>query len=570
MDRPYVFAIGFDTCGGHLLAGAFEKLGHTVVRGTHEPIAEDILVSRALRQRPFRDWPEARVFVDLWGAHQPTYPLLEGFRAYKWLHAQFPDAIFLLNTRELDVWLAARRVTRSGSVIRGHQRATLLGGDALLAHWAEDWQAYHAEVRTHFGASPQLIELPMGGGWRQVLVDRLGDSFGFSEADGQNTATEPRLAAPPKVTAPLEPRLATMAEGIAAHAIGQSEPVAESETSQPSPKWSRWDGQGSVRRWDRSLLPITPLSQDPRDGFLPLGKVDQTVSRALGLLNSLAPHLRPGLPVVSDMQDARNYGRSRPNPAETTFVYNRMPEARNCVLWPLGAYHTPFAPPYVTQEPKDEIPFADKDDCCVWRGNLTGGAVAELLQEGIKPRGSGWLLQRTKDGVPDAERATFEAQLNALSRYHLTARLWGREGFDFRLVLSDRWRGTKRDPAMGQLVGPAKPVKWFYRSKYFVSLSGHDTGSNFLMGVNSNALVFKEDEDWELFYSKLYAPWEHYVPIARGGTDLEEKLDWARSHPKEAEGITRAARAVSSDLARLPVRRRFLRLIAEEALQLGG
>src|SRR5699024_2437930 len=102
-----------------------------------------------------------------------------------------------------------------------------------------------------------------------------------------------------------------------------------------------------------------------------------------------------------------------------------------------------------------------------------------------------------------------------------------------------------------------------YRFRYILSLPGYDTGSNFLMAANSGSVVMKAEDGWELFYTPLFRPWEHYIPLASDTSDAEEKLDWARRHPDKCRAMVRAANTACAGLADLRLRHATLHRVLD-------
>jgi len=107
------------------------------------------------------------------------------------------------------------------------------------------------------------------------------------------------------------------------------------------------------------------------------------------------------------------------------------------------------------------------------------------------------------------------------------------------------------------------PDTWVQQGRYVLSLSGNDTGSNFLSAAASNAVVLKEEDEWELFYTAAFRPWEHYIPLAPGGDDIEDRLDWARSHPGHCKEIAAASRALVAKFAAPENRRAWMAAVLE-------
>ena len=76
----------------------------------------------------------------------------------------------------------------------------------------------------------------------------------------------------------------------------------------------------------------------------------------------------------------------------------------------------------------------------------------------------------------------------------------------------------------------------------------------------SGSVVLSPASPWESTFTREFAPWEHYVPLANDFSDLAARLAWCREHDDECRRIAQAARAraievyepasVAADLAR--------------------
>lgn len=86
----------------------------------------------------------------------------------------------------------------------------------------------------------------------------------------------------------------------------------------------------------------------------------------------------------------------------------------------------------------------------------------------------------------------------------------------------------------------------------------------FLPLVNSQSLLLREENGWEVFWSGLFQPWRHYLPVEAGGGDAPDLLDWARAHPETCAEITAEARATCAALADPQVRRHHLALVLRD------
>src|SRR5512136_2367623 len=60
--------------------------------------------------------------------------------------------------------------------------------------------------------------------------------------------------------------------------------------------------------------------------------------------------------------------------------------------------------------------------------------------------------------------------------------------------------------------------------------------------MQSGSVVLSTASPWETFFTRMFEPWTHFVPIANDFADLAEKLDWCRAHDDECRDMARRAR----------------------------
>lgn len=115
-----------------------------------------------LAQAMFRNWTigsnlfegflDYQVFTDM--EHVSKNEILEGYKLFPLLAHQFPDAVFILNTRRLDDWLASRLREKDGSYAKRWRMVLgLKDNDEVLNVWRRSWRAHHDAVRDFFNGS---------------------------------------------------------------------------------------------------------------------------------------------------------------------------------------------------------------------------------------------------------------------------------------------------------------------------------------------------------------------------------------------------------------------------------
>lgn len=555
---PRVFVIGFDRCGTGAIGQLFEAAGHVarVWLGGH--LAEDLAFARAAGTVPLGRWPRAVLLGGLHRLHRPHLPPLEPFRDPAFLRRHFPDCWLLLPRRDPGAWIAARWQDRQ--IWAQH-----LGCDeaALPAIWRRDWDDHHALCARLYAGDARFVPLDMEGDWPAALARAL-PGFGLAGSAPPALSQPAPLAAPAQVPAPA-PDLG-FAQAIADFCTRSDPAIPQRLGPQRfSALFARWDGNGRVTGRDGVPLPIVAedLPGGARRFLAPSGlpKLD----RVEGMLAELwaLGHRRP---VRMDMEDRRGFGTLATGaPRKPLLVYNRPAGGTgNMLLWPLPGYHTAGAQSFVAAQTPDSVAWQDKADVAAWRGNLSGRPVA-ALDAGLGPgRGAHLLLADLARG-PGPSDADLARELAAITHFSVVRRHAGQPGFDLGLVLPPHHAAAARHPLLAPWCGPPQPPAWFHGFRYQLSLSGRDGASNFLPAAQSRGVVLKEEDGWELFYSGAFRPWEHFIPLAPGAVDLEERLDWARANPLRCQQISAAARDVCARLANRETRRAWLRMVAEAA-----
>ncbi len=91
---------------------------------------------------------------------------------------------------------------------------------------------------------------------------------------------------------------------------------------------------------------------------------------------------------------------------------------------------------------------------------------------------------------------------------------------------------------------------WVNR-KYAIDIDGvTNAWSNLFIRMKLGCCVFKVESDFgyrQWYYDKL-VPFEHYIPIRKNLTDLWERIEWAKTHPKEARDIAMNGKALADSM----------------------
>ena len=154
--RPRVYVIGPNKCGTTSFFKFFRKNGivtaHWVYQGRN--LAVTMINNMALGRAPFAGFDEVEAFADL-NHIEENQVFIEGARFFREIHRHDPDAYFILNTRDIDNWIASR-VNYGLSKPVARINATTV--EAVLDGWRTMFRTHHDEVRAHFADNPRFIE----------------------------------------------------------------------------------------------------------------------------------------------------------------------------------------------------------------------------------------------------------------------------------------------------------------------------------------------------------------------------------------------------------------------------
>ncbi|AUH33623.1 glycosyl transferase family 90 [Paracoccus tegillarcae] len=561
------FHISPDWCGEERLAQIFRQNGYQVLGHEKGALAADILMAHAQGSRPLQDHSGITLFTGLHRVDSFWRPPLEAWRAFAFLDQQFPQARFILTTRDPDGWMLDRMTRDGGVIARCYAHHLDQPEEALLRIWRRDWLDHLAAVEAYFGSDPRLIrvdidrETPAQFCQRldQVLptpLDQRPKAQGW--VPGLKQSLEQQLAATmdrPRAMPPSDdPELA---EDIAAYCLKGVAPEGGTLNG-VSGLYCVWDGDESVVNRDGRALPYAIGTPPGGGGLVAMlqPNPDFKRARAEGVINDI---LRLGRsdPVRIDMQDARRMGLpDGPSLGVPVLCYNRREAARNVVLWPLPGLHEIGAPGQPQAECGDHIPFDAKQDRLVWRGHISGSAVPHD-QFGRQP--SHQILDQLRDAGDDhaAQMAAFE-RLCDVPRFAFIRRWMDHPDFDIGLVIAWRYRDLASHPLLAPFTRPRVGADYFQRFRYQLTLAGYDHGSNFIGAINSQSVLLKEEDGWEVYYLGRFKPWQHYIPVQLHCLDLEDKLAWARANPERCKQMSAAARAEVVRLANPAARRAFL------------
>lgn len=151
MSGQKIFQIGFNKCGTKSLNRLFKN---NDIKGLHFEKGE-LAISIKNRmdkgEDPIADHKEYTYFTDMECTTRKDIPLIEAYKYYEYFYEWYPDALYILNTRNVENWIKSRLAQGSGNYARCYQRHyNLENTEQVIYRWRLDWFEHHANVLKFF------------------------------------------------------------------------------------------------------------------------------------------------------------------------------------------------------------------------------------------------------------------------------------------------------------------------------------------------------------------------------------------------------------------------------------
>lgn len=155
MPKPKIIQIGFNKCGTRSMYNFFKANGIEGVHWEHGKVGRDMAINLTTGKTPLHGYEDVVFFSDLMGPH--GLPVFEHQWYFRELHAAYPDALFVLNTRDEATWLTSR-MRHPDFIARFFRHYHLDAKSEVEGLWRAQWRAHHANVAAFFEDKPgQLL-----------------------------------------------------------------------------------------------------------------------------------------------------------------------------------------------------------------------------------------------------------------------------------------------------------------------------------------------------------------------------------------------------------------------------
>lgn len=150
------FQIGFDKCGTTSLQNMFEEAGLKTVHYGGGNWASCIDFNVKNKRPLLEDMTHIDCYTDISNFWTNSYPFVKYFKI---LDAQYPNSIFILNTRDVEKWLESRKNFQNSVLCRAamyHFRVNT--PEQVVAIWKAQHDAHVQNVREYFKDSDRFCE----------------------------------------------------------------------------------------------------------------------------------------------------------------------------------------------------------------------------------------------------------------------------------------------------------------------------------------------------------------------------------------------------------------------------
>ena len=148
------FQIGFNKAATKSIDGLFRKNGLKTMHWASGRLAQQMESNRANGLKLLTGLEDVQFFSDMECLTRQVH--IEAFKFYQILAQQYPKAVYILNTRDIDRWVRSRMAHRDGSYMRRYMQVHGLTQGETIAVWRKDHLAHHRAVRAFFKDNSQL------------------------------------------------------------------------------------------------------------------------------------------------------------------------------------------------------------------------------------------------------------------------------------------------------------------------------------------------------------------------------------------------------------------------------
>jgi len=178
---PKIIQLGFNKCGTTSLSLFLNRNGIKTCHWERGQIAEDFYSRMGKGEPPLCDWDKDFIgFTDL---NKVTHRvLLEPYKHFEYMYKFYPDAYYILITRNIRDWVKSR-INHSNLASSYLSCLNLDYYEELVSYWELEWYNYHASVMRFFGTKGNVLLYDIDKDDPKALCEFLKPDFGQLNPD---------------------------------------------------------------------------------------------------------------------------------------------------------------------------------------------------------------------------------------------------------------------------------------------------------------------------------------------------------------------------------------------------
>jgi hypothetical protein len=175
----YIFVIGFNKTGTTSIHKLFKKNGFNSVHWDSGRLAKTMFENCLDGKLVFHGYDQKyTVFSDM--LYRTDKSWFEGNSLFKEMHADYPNSLFIYNTRDMDSWLLSRLNHRGRvigqSFLDNYKRILKTADtDSVLLNWRRMRLRYEEDIREYFEESDVYLEIDISD---SMFVSKLSAFIG--------------------------------------------------------------------------------------------------------------------------------------------------------------------------------------------------------------------------------------------------------------------------------------------------------------------------------------------------------------------------------------------------------
>lgn len=177
-SRPTpIFQIGFNKCGTLSLHHFLVQSQIPSLHWERRELAKRICARMDAGEDPIQDFPNAVGFTDMMAFDERR--MLEPYKRFDYLHLWYPDALFILNTRSRENWIASRtaHANRGFQLISQYAKYLKISEDEVPDYWRAEWDVHHIAARAYFSGEENFLEFDIEREDPRTLVSFIGNRY---------------------------------------------------------------------------------------------------------------------------------------------------------------------------------------------------------------------------------------------------------------------------------------------------------------------------------------------------------------------------------------------------------